>query len=155
MAIKLVRIDDRLIHGQIAAVWSKSLNINRIWIVDNKTAQDDFLQSVMKMVSPPDVELVITSTNEIKECVDKYDNAKDATLVLVKYPWVAKMLFDAGVKNKALNVGGMQATPERKLLYQNLSASDEERQTLHEMQESGIDVYFQVTPDVKKIPFSK
>ena len=54
MAVKMIRIDDRLIHGQIVAAWAKSLSIKRIWIVDDGVAKDTFITNVMKMVAPPD-----------------------------------------------------------------------------------------------------
>ena len=55
MAINMIRVDDRLIHGQIVAAWVKSLGLERIWIVDDATANDSFLKNVMKMVAPPGI----------------------------------------------------------------------------------------------------
>ena len=52
MSIKMVRVDDRLIHGQIVAAWVKSLNLERVWIIDDGTANDNFLKNVMRMVAP-------------------------------------------------------------------------------------------------------
>ena len=44
MTLRLVRVDDRLIHGQVVTLWLKALGAKRIVIVDDKTARDDFLR---------------------------------------------------------------------------------------------------------------
>ena len=153
MSVKMIRIDDRLIHGQIVAAWVKSLSIKRIWIVDDGVAKDTFISNVMKMVSPPDAELVITGADDIGRLLPEFDNSDKNTLILVKYPKVADLLFKAGVKLKALNVGGMGANADRRKLFKNISASDEERETLREMKNDGVKVYFQVTPSEKQTIF--
>ncbi len=153
MSVKMIRIDDRLIHGQIVAAWAKCLSIKRIWIVDDAVAKDVFITNVMKMVSPPDTELVITGTDELEKLVPEFDSADKNTLILVKYPKVAKLLYEAGVGLRELNVGGMGANADRKKLFKNISASEEERATLKEMRDMGVKVYFQVTPNEKQTLF--
>lgn len=153
MAVKMIRIDDRLIHGQIVAAWSKSLSIKRIWIVDDGVAKDTFITNVMKMVAPPDTELTITGTDEVEKLLPEFDGSDKGALILVKYPRVAKLLFDSGVSLRELNVGGMGANADRKKLFKNISASEEERKTLTELKNEGIKVYFQVTPHEKQTVF--
>lgn len=41
MIIKLIRIDDRLIHGQVTTVWTKEAQAGRIIIVDDQVAEDE------------------------------------------------------------------------------------------------------------------
>ena len=153
MAVKMIRIDDRLIHGQIVAAWVKSLSIKRIWIVDDGVAKDTFITNVMKMVAPPDTELTITGTDEVGRLLPELDGSDKNTLILVKYPKVAKLLFDSGELLRELNVGGMGANAERRKLFKNISASEEERKTLIELKEEGVKVYFQVTPHEKQTVF--
>ena len=59
MTLKLVRVDDRLIHGQVVAIWLKALNAKRIVIVDDRTARDEFLREVITLSSPPGVPVEI------------------------------------------------------------------------------------------------
>ncbi|MCB7319700.1 PTS sugar transporter subunit IIB [Lacrimispora sp. 210928-DFI.3.58] len=153
MSVKMIRIDDRLIHGQIVAAWVKSLSINRIWIVDDGVAGDTFITNVMKMVAPPDAELIITGTDGIASRIKEFDTADKNTLILVKFPKVAKLIFDAGVGLKELNVGGMGANADRKKLFKNISASESELADLRAMKEMGLKVYFQVTPNEKQTLF--
>ena len=154
MSIKMIRIDDRLIHGQIVTAWAKNLQIKKIWIADDGVAKDDFIKGVMQMVAPSDRELIITPTSDIPALVDKLDGEADNVLILIKYPYVAKEIFQAGVKLQELNIGGMGAGADRKKLFKNISASQAEKDTLKSIQDMGIDVYFQVTPDEKSSPFT-
>lgn len=153
MSIKMIRIDDRLIHGQIVTAWAKNLNAGKIWIVDDGVAQDDFIKGVMQMVAPSDRELIISGIAEVPALLEKLDGEGDNVLILVKYPYVAQEIFKAGVKLKELNIGGMGASAERKKLFKNISASQAEKDTLKEIQDSGVDVYFQVTPDEKRTEY--
>ena len=153
MSIKMVRIDDRLIHGQIVAAWVKSLALERVWIIDDGTANDTFLKNVMKMVAPANTELVISPMSEIEQLAPKYDSDEINTLILMKYPYVAEKLFTSNISIKKLNVGGIGANSERKKVYKNISMTDEEIETCRNMSKNGVDVYIQVTPDDKQIPF--
>lgn len=153
MTIKMIRIDDRLIHGQVVASWSKVLGINRIWVIDEGTARDEFLSSVMKMVAPPNVELVITEEDQIPKLAKIYDEDSQSTFVLAKYPHTVKKVFETGISYRELNLGGMCAGPNRTKLFRQISASEEEVKTLREIKDLGVKVYFRVTSDDKEILF--
>ena len=55
MSLRLVRIDDRLIHGQVVAGWLRALGGKRIVIVDDATARDEFLREVLTLAAPQGV----------------------------------------------------------------------------------------------------
>ena len=154
MAVEMIRIDDRLIHGQIVTAWAKNKQINKIWIVDDGVAKDDFLKGIMQLVAPADKELLITGLSEIPALLSKLDNEAPRVLILVKFPYVAEAIFKAGVKLQELNVGGIGASPDRQKLFKNISASKEEKETLKNIQDMGVDVFFQVTPDERKTEFT-
>ncbi|MDL2247401.1 PTS sugar transporter subunit IIB [Bacteroides sp. OttesenSCG-928-J23] len=154
MAINFIRIDDRLIHGQVVVAWSKFYHAGRIWIVDDEVAKDDFLTGVLKMVAPSGIELVITGTEGAAEKIADYESGSKNTMILVKSPMTAQTLFDAGLGVKELNVGGMGANSKRKALYKNISASDEELVVLRELEGRGMKVYFQATPTDRQVLLS-
>ena len=153
MSIKMIRIDDRLIHGQVVAAWSKSIKFDRIWIVDDGVNNDEFIKDVMKLVAPPDMELIVSSTLEIESLTKEFDNDQIGTLVLAKFPWVVQKIFDSGVKLNQLNIGGIGANKDRKKLFKNISASESEVETLKEIKKNGVKIYFQVTPNEKQTLF--
>lgn len=54
--IVLARVDDRLIHGEVVSVWTPSLNVNRIIVVDDEVAADKFNKRVIKALAPNGVD---------------------------------------------------------------------------------------------------
>ena len=53
MAIIATRIDSRLIHGQVANLWTTKLNISRIMVIDDAVAQNDIEKQGLKLACPP------------------------------------------------------------------------------------------------------
>ena len=53
MAIIATRIDGRLIHGQVANLWTTKLNISRIMVIDGAVAQSDIEKQGLKLACPP------------------------------------------------------------------------------------------------------
>ena len=155
MAINLMRVDDRLIHSQIVIAWSKSYSTQRILIVDDIVAEDEFFSNVLRMFAPHNVELIITKCDNAKNIVFQYENDLKNTMVLFKNPITAKYIFDLGIKYNSLNVGGMGHKSDRKPIYKNVSASEKEIETLKQLQNQGIHVYFQYTPTNTKVELSQ
>lgn len=152
MSVKFIRIDDRLIHGQIVTAWMKVFQTRRVVIIDDIVAADDFLKNVMFMVKPAGVELEIIGTENLDAVMEELEADSANVMILIKTPASAKACFDHGLKTESLNVGGMGAKVGRKQLYRNVSASEEEMEVLRELKARGIDVYLQATPNDKKIP---
>ena len=154
MSIRLVRVDDRLIHGQVVAVWLRSVGADRIVIVDDRVAADPFLVEVLTLAAPADVAVEVLDTaagaKRVMELVDSADRA----FVLVKTPATALALLRASVPIEVLNVGGMGAGPGRRPLHRNISASEDERAAMREIESTGTRVEIRVVPDDRPIPFA-
>lgn len=151
MTVKFIRIDDRLIHGQVVTAWIKTYQAKKILIVDDIVAKDDFLKNVLKMVKPSGVDLIIKGTENLNETIEAIEENKANAIILMKTPETAKKVFESQVHLKELNVGGMGANAKRVALYKNVSASKEEVAILKEIEEMGVKVYFQATPNDKQI----
>jgi len=154
MSIVLYRIDDRLVHGQVMTAWSKVYRSTRILIIDDATANDQFVCQVMKMAVPGDYQVDITG---IEEGADKISNdpADKRTMVLVKGPAAILELLNRGITIKELNVGNMGAAPGRRAVMRSLQVTEEEFKTLQEIQSKGVRVYAQIYPDGKTVELNK
>jgi D-glucosaminate-specific PTS system IIB component len=154
MALKLVRIDDRLIHGQVVAVWLRSVHVDRIVIVDDKTAKDDFMKELMVLAAPQGVPVEVHGTADGARRVSEIAATSEDAFVLMKSPVTALALRNAGVPFTVLNVGGMGAGPGRRSLYKNISASDEELQAMRALEAMGTRVELRIVADDRPVPFS-
>jgi mannose/fructose/N-acetylgalactosamine-specific phosphotransferase system component IIB len=94
----LVRIDDRLIHGQVVTQWMKDTHANKVLIIDDKLPEDAFMKRVLKAAAPPGVKCIVKSIADSIPYIQGDPKTDDeAILVLVKYPSVIEALLDAGL----------------------------------------------------------
>lgn len=154
MGLRLVRVDDRLIHGQVAAIWLKAIGASRILIVDDRTARDEFLREVIELSSPAGVAVEIHGLAEGTERVRAASAESEPVFVLVRSPITALRMREAGVEFPVLNVGGIGAGPDRKRLYRNISASEEELEAMRALERMGTRVELRIVADDKPVAFA-
>jgi mannose/fructose/N-acetylgalactosamine-specific phosphotransferase system component IIB len=154
MSLKLVRVDDRLIHGQVVAIWLKALGARRIVIVDDKTARDDFLREIIELASPPGVPVEVHDVERGIERVRELTTDPEPIFVLMRSPLTAVKLREAGIEFPLLNVGGMGAGPGRKPLYRNISASPEELEAMRQIEAMGTRVELRIVENDRPVMFS-
>ena len=159
--IVLVRIDDRLIHGQIMTQWSRLYSPTEIMVGDDETCRDSFMTEVL-LLERPRVALLNIGAEESKGMAlqkEAYallqEAGEERILMLVKVPETVEALVDRGVEIRALNVGGMCKRAGRSTLYRNISSSPAENETLLRLQKRGVRVYVQVVPEDKEMEIDK
>lgn len=144
----LVRIDDRLIHGQVMTAWMKTLPAKQIIVIDNKVAKDDFMLFVLQNAAPQGVKVVALSEDQAVEMLK--EGLTVPSFILAKSPLSLKAIIEAGIDIKAVNIGGMGMKAGRTTVYKNVSATDEERVCIKEFLDKGIDVAIQIIPSEKR-----
>jgi len=154
MTLKLVRVDDRLIHGQVVAIWLKALRAERIVIVDERTAADEFLREILELAAPPGVPVEVHDVERGTQRVRDLAAAPEPIFVLMRSPLTAVRLREAGVEFPLLNVGGMGAGPGRKVLYRNISASPEEIAAMRRLEEMGTTVELRIVENDRPVMFA-
>ena len=154
MTLKLVRVDDRLIHGQVVAIWLKVLGAKRIVIVDDKTARDDFLREILELASPPGVPVEVHDLTAGTERVRALAADPEPVFVIMRSPVTALRMREAGVEFPVLNVGGIGAGPGRKPLYRNISASPEELEAMRQLESMGTRVELRIVENDRPVMFA-
>ena len=150
--IVLIRIDDRLIHGQVVTQWIKDTNGNRILIVDDKLVNDRMMMRILKAAAPPGVKVeVMTVADAEKEL--KQDAVPGENIV--KVPKVLEELIDAGIPMQKIVLGGMGLTPQRKKFNKNVAATEEEVECMKRIVAKGVPMEFQLVPAERAINVEK
>lgn len=152
--VALFRIDDRLIHGQVMTQWVKSKYFNTILIVDDATANDDFLSEVAVMAVPKEFKGLVMTVEQASKYLQE-DNDQEIILVLVKFVKTIAKLVDAGVQIKELNVGGVGMRPKRKTIYRNIALNPEEIDMIKGLLAKDIKVTVQIVPSDSPINIEK
>jgi len=142
-----LRIDDRLIHGQVTVAWSKHVGAQRIMIANDEVAKDDTQKSLLPLAAPPGVEVTISSIEE----ANKYLKDNKKTFLLVKNPYDALRLLEDGVEIKEINLGNMGYSEGKKTIKKTLSLGKEDISNLRSLENKNIKVYFQMLPQDRKI----
>ncbi|GAF41019.1 protein-N(pi)-phosphohistidine--sugar phosphotransferase [Agrilactobacillus composti DSM 18527 = JCM 14202] len=126
MIIKLARIDDRLIHGQVTTVWSKEANANRIIIVSQEVFNDPIRKQLLKQASPPGMKVNIV---DVEKAIAVFNNPKyndETVFYLFTNPSEALALIEGGVPIKTLNIGGMQFKDGKKQITKAVSLNEKD-----------------------------
>lgn len=154
MSVVFYRIDDRLIHGQIMTAWAKVLNIDRIIVVDDLTAGNDFLAQVMRLSVPGGFDVLVCSGEEGAAAIAA-DPPQHRTMVLTKTPEEMEKLLLSGVSMEEVNVGGLGERGERRALCRGVSVDESELAALKRMTDRGVTVYCQSVPDARKVSINE
>lgn len=148
------RIDDRLIHGQVCTAWLKSLpTVKHVLVVDDKTAKDPFMGEMFALLIPEHISIEVRTIEEAIKIMK--DGLPKPTMMIVKVPDTIKQLVDNGIDIDFLNIGGMGMSASRKKLFQNISASDAERDIFRELIAKGVKIEVQIIPAAKQTDISK
>lgn len=141
--IVLVRIDDRLIHGQVMTSWLNYLGANKIMIIDDGVAQDPFVKSVLKTCVPANIKMATFTVDKAAERLQK-GFPGDKCIILVKYPETLHRLMKKGIIFDEINIGGMGVSGTRTKFFRNISASEEEKQMMRELIEAGSKIHVRI-----------
>lgn len=148
--VVLVRVDDRLVHGQVMTSWQKATGANKFMVIDDDVAANDLMKTVLKGVVPSQVKLGIFTVKKAADRLSKGFKPEDKVIILVKTPLTILSLSEAGIDFKSLNIGGMGITSSRKTFYQNIACSDDESEAMKELINKGCDITIQIVADDPK-----
>ena len=107
MKISLVRIDDRLIHGQVATRWTKETNVSRIIVVSDEVAADKVRKTLLTQVAPPGVSAHVVDVDKMVRVWNNPKYARDRVMLLFTNPTDVVRVVEQGVEVKSVNIGGM------------------------------------------------
>jgi PTS system mannose-specific IIB component len=154
--IVLLRIDERLIHGQIAVAWSKSLSISHIVVANDEIMTEEIQKTALKMATPADVKTAIKSIDDAIELLKDDRLADKRVMVIVKRPKDALRIVKVLPGISAVNVGNcgfLGDTTGVKEVVSHIRLSESDIACLREIQ-TIVPVELQVIPDSTKRSFS-
>lgn len=140
MKIVLARIDDRLIHGQVATIWTKVTNCERIIVCDDEVANDSIRSTLLKQVAPPGIKANVV---DVDKAIRAYNNPKYETtrcLLLFTNPTSVLRMVEAGVQIKSVNIGGMSFKEGKRQITNAVSVNDEDVAAFKALHEKGIEL---------------
>ncbi len=143
--ILLTRIDNRLIHGQVAVTWVNHIEANLILVADDKVAENSIQQSLMDMAVPDVIE---TRYFTVQETIDNIGYAADDQLIflVVRTPQTLLRLVEGGVPIEKVNVGNMHYSEGKEQITSTVSVDENDIETFKKLAELGVEM------DVRRVP---
>lgn len=140
MNIGLARIDDRLIHGQVATRWTKETNVTRIIVVSDEVAADTVRKTLLTQVAPPGVTAHVV---DVAKMIRVYNNPKyagDRVMLLFTNPTDVERVVEGGVNIKTVNIGGMAFRQGKTQVNNAISVDEKDIEAFKKLNARGIEL---------------
>ncbi len=153
--IVFVRIDDRLIHGQVVEGWVNFLKATCLLVADDSVASNALQRSIMELSVPQGLKVFIGRVEEI--CARMRTSLLDAerAILLFSSPTDVLRALNAGLECRSLNIGGMHFVPGKRKLMDVLAVNTRDLDALREITGKGVRIDVQTVPTQKPISLKK
>lgn len=148
-----IRVDERLIHGQIAMVWSRELNLHGIIVANDEVADNETQQMALKMAVPAGIKVLIRPVEEVGKILTDSRAQNKRLLVLVRTVKDALRLVEKVANIEMVNIGnvGKSVEGQKKTLSQFVMLTDSELEALAKLVALYPETALQNLPTDKKV----
>ncbi len=151
MPLCLVRIDDRLVHGQVVAGWIPNLRAEFVLVASDAAAADEIQGTLMRLALPDAVGLEVLPVAKAAAHPAMKPDFPKRVLVLVPGPQEALELLEHGAKFDRVNVGGLHYTAGRVQLGKAIFLSEGDKCSLREISGRGVKLEGRALPGDREL----
>jgi mannose/fructose/N-acetylgalactosamine-specific phosphotransferase system component IIB len=153
MPVKHLRIDNRLIHGQVTVAWVGNIGVDHLIVVNDEVAADELQQVLL----PQAARGVHTSVLSVADAAAHIlgPGANETIMVVAKFVGDALALVEAGVKPAEVNVGNQAPRPGTKftMVTRSISVTAEQAADYRKLAELAGGLHSQMMPTDKAEDF--
>jgi mannose/fructose/N-acetylgalactosamine-specific phosphotransferase system component IIB len=146
MSIVFVRIDNRLIHGQVLEAWVPAVRADCIVVASNELGELDLLRQLMKAAVPRGIEVAIGTVAEMAAYLHSESDSRRRVLLLFGNLQDALQAYRLGVRFHVLNLGNLHGGKDRKRLSCTVALNQEDLASLEAFEKEGVEVVLQCVP---------
>ena len=146
MSLALVRVDCRLIHGQVVETWLPHTGANCLLVANDDLAANAFLRSVMELAVPPSIHVVFCAVDEVAGKLSEIDRFGEKAILLCSTFPDALRIFRSGVRFSSLNVGNLNYAAGKVEISPSVFFSPEDFDLVHCFCHNGVAVVIRATP---------
>ncbi|ETY72984.1 PTS system mannose/fructose/N-acetylgalactosamine-transporter subunit IIB [Lactiplantibacillus fabifermentans] len=140
------RVDERLIHGQVATIWTHLLDADRIIVVNNEAVHDKLQIGALKLAKPTGVKLSILSVEKGILNINNGKYADDNCFLITRNIQDMKTLIDGGIPLTAFNVGNIAPREGSHAIKKSVALTEDDVQALRTLLADGIKITAQMVP---------
>ena len=149
--IKLVRVDHRLLHGQVAFSWTNGVGANCILVASDTVVNDDVWKTTLKLGKPSGVKLVIKNMADSIAAINSGVTDKYKLIIVVQTIKEAKQLADGCPCITSINLGNTKESKTTTQISKQVFLEDEEKAILKELMNRGVESEIRALVDDSKI----
>ncbi|MDV7776934.1 PTS mannose/fructose/sorbose transporter subunit IIAB [Enterococcus faecalis] len=149
------RIDERLIHGQVAGIWSTSLSTQRIIVANDEAATDPLQKSSLRMAAPSSMRLSVLGVEAAAKNIQSGKYGKQRLFLLFKNPKDVLRFIEAQGPIRTVNVGNMSYKEGAREVTKSIQVLPEEEQIFETIASKGVTVTAQLVPNDPVVDFMK
>jgi mannose/fructose/sorbose-specific phosphotransferase system IIB component len=138
MSVVLVRIDDRLVHGQVVEGWLKSIRASMIIVASDQVAADETQTALYFLAVPQGTQLRCLTLKDAAAAWTSAAWTRERVLVLVSSPQDVVGLVENGAVMDSVNVGGLHYREGRVQVLKAVSVDEQDLAALRQLSERGI-----------------
>ena len=138
--IKLIRVDDRLIHGQVVTSWITQTGSKKIIIIDDELYENEFLKDVFAAAAPRGIPVEVAKVDQAVQEWKLNEFNGEQVLILLKKVDALKRLYEQGLYFDSVQIGGLASGPERKPVVKAIGLSEQDAIDLNFLSEYGVNV---------------
>lgn len=151
--ISLLRVDERLIHGQVVAGFLRNMSCNRVLIIDDGVSGDKFMKKILQMAMPPSAKLTVYSCEEAAASWAENQFGSGKAIIIFKSIAGAHQARKAGFEFDTLQIGGVIHSAGKKQVLGPVFMNEEEATYLNDLERNGVKIIFQVLAELKAVPW--
>lgn len=156
MAIELIRVDDRLLHGQVLVGWGRHLDLSWYAVVDDDLAAAPAEQEMYAAGVPEGVEVLFLSVDGAGRAFSELDRREEPGCLLAASPQALVTLAEEGaLKGRRVVVGPLGDMGNRRRVLDFLHLGPEEERALRELERSGAEVVAREVPSSRAVPLGE
>jgi len=155
LAFPLVRVDDRLVHGQVIVGWAQGLELRPVLLVSDRVRADPILSKTLLQLIPEENDGAVLTLAETAEraLAGAYKDAR--AMMIFEAPVDVLKLVRLGVPIKSVTIGGLHFREGREEFLPYVFLSEWDRTTLSELRGLGVKVFCQDLPTTKPVPYEE
>ena len=151
--ITIARIDERLIHGQVAFAWTTAYECQVVMVIDEEISKDDFQKSLLEMACPTGLKCLVVDEVTAVKFLENNPNKK--FFIVVKHPKSLLHLVEHGIPLESINVGGLYFKEGRRQIEKTVYVDDELIDTFKKLNTLKVVLEVRTTPSNSSIDLMK
>lgn len=149
--IKFVRVDYRLLHGQVVFAWVGNIGVNRIIIVDDKAATNEIQKTALRLARPTGVKLDIVTKEQVAAISEKIETLNESIMMIAGGTETALFLSKTFKTIQSINYGAIENKSGAKQFSRAIFLTEKEVSETKEILEQGTEIFVQQVPTDKRI----